>query len=95
MAIGYEAAISKAMEALKQSFPKDAIGDVFLEAWEKAVDGKYFLVTLGFNRKVTITPIEKSIGASPVRREYKIARVNRETGEVEAIDIKGSTPIYE
>lgn len=71
-----------------------AIQDIRLEEVELSQDKKFWLITLGYNRKKDIAlPLEVDANdLSPefvgIERDYKIFTVNAETGEVESMKIR-------
>ena len=68
--------------------------DIRLEEVELSEDQKYWLITLGFELPVnTQNPFGIMAGITPkgeklLKREYKLFKVNSETGEVEAMKIR-------
>lgn len=69
---------------------QDMIGnpaeDLRLEEVELSEDKNFWLITLGFERPVkNKTPLAE---IAIMSREYKIFRVNSQTGEVEAMKIR-------
>ena len=81
--------VRTAVEAARRYL--DNLGDLFgfpdslqLEEIEVSPDEKYWLITMGYNRK-----LEEDVFGNPRQeRHYKVLRVNRETGQVEAIKIR-------
>jgi hypothetical protein len=55
---------------------------VRLEEVELTEDGKYWLITLSFN------PANPAAIIFPPRREYKVFRINAETGELQSMKIR-------
>jgi hypothetical protein len=65
--------------------------DTLLEELELSEDKKFWLITLGFNRPVprTKNPLLPEITSSPeYKREYKLFKVDSETGEVKSMKIR-------
>jgi hypothetical protein len=84
---------------------KDTMGsnfsDVRLEEVERSSDGDQWLITLGYNLKISKEEARASLGSKigissimsdvmpdTVKREYKVFEVNARTGEVESMKIR-------
>lgn len=81
-------AVSAAYNYLKpiQDMMGNRLEDLRLEEVELSEDKSFWLITLGFERPVkTKTPLAEI--AIP-KREYKLFKVNSQTGEVEAMKIR-------
>lgn len=84
-------------ESVKDLFGQQ-INDIRLEEIEFTEDEKYWLITIGFNRKLEERPRSKDEPFDALRdafkmpyrydREYKTLEVNAETGQVKAIKIR-------
>lgn len=79
------------------SFIQDMLGDfenLRLEEVELSEDNKYWLITLGYDiPRKSQNPLIAIAGLTPqegkiLTREYKIFKVNSETGKVEAMKIR-------
>ena len=94
--IDVKTAIKSAYQYLE--FVKDMIGDQLedlrLEEVELAEDKHFWLITLGYDVPVKSRNRLEELLAPPnpttriFRREYKLFRVNSETGEVEAMKMR-------
>ncbi|UBF30508.1 hypothetical protein K9N68_35610 (plasmid) [Kovacikia minuta CCNUW1] len=94
--IDVKAAVSAAYQYLQ--FLQDTMGgkleDLRLEEVELSDDKTSWLITLGYDLPVKNRSQLEELLASPSRpkqtfkREYKLFRVNSETGEVEAMKIR-------
>ncbi|MDF5717484.1 MAG: hypothetical protein PUP93_27370 [Rhizonema sp. NSF051] len=65
--------------------------DILLEELELSEDKNFWLITLGFNRPVlkTKNPLFPELVASPeYKREYKLFKIDSETGEVQSMKIR-------
>jgi hypothetical protein len=94
--IDVKSAVSAAHEYLQvvQEMIGGGVEDLRLEEVELSDDKTSWLVTLGYDLPVKNRSQLEELLASPVRpkqtfkREYKLFRVNSETGEVEAMKIR-------
>lgn len=83
--------VDRALEFFKSVYPVPHNG-VLVEEVEVSDDGKYWLITLGYD--VAVTSEGKalhgiaSVFEQKARREYKIFKIDRETGEVKAMNIR-------
>lgn len=69
----------------------NTLQDILLEELELSEDKKFWLITLGFNRPVhkTKNPLIPEIMPSPeYKREYKLFKIDSETGEVQSMKIR-------
>lgn len=66
------------------------IEDLRLEEVEVSEDDKFWLVTLGFTRPAdkAESPLKEILAAPGYRREYKIFKIDAETGNVESMRIR-------
>lgn len=80
-------AVSAAKKYLQslQSILEYKIQDLRLEEVEFSEDRKYWLITLGF---IANTTGEEESFFSKKERDYKVFKVNAETGKVEAMKIR-------
>ncbi|GGA20550.1 hypothetical protein [Okeania sp. KiyG1] len=85
--IDVRAAVSAANKYLQslQSILEYKIEDLRLEEVEFSEDRKYWLITLGF---IANTTGEEESFFSKKERDYKVFKVNAETGKVEAMKIR-------
>lgn len=72
---------------------QDMIGrpeDVRLEEAELSEDKQYWLITLGFNRLVdkTSNPLADLVAIRNYERDYKVFKINAQTGEVQSMKIR-------
>lgn len=72
---------------------QDMIGrpeDVRLEEAELSEDKQYWLITLGFNRLVdkTSNPLADLVAIPNYERDYKVFKINAQTGEVQSMKIR-------
>ncbi|MEH2012891.1 hypothetical protein [Nostoc sp.] len=96
--IDIKTAVNAAYEYIKslQEMMGSSLGDLRLEEVELSEDKSFWLITLGFNipkkppksRLEDLIPI--SLASTPVlyEQEYKLFKVNSQTGEVEAMKIR-------
>jgi len=70
----------------------DRLKDLRLEEIELSEDGRFWLITLGFdvleNDKSPLETLSVLPPATKYRREYKLLKVDAETGEVAAMKIR-------
>ncbi len=63
-----------------------------LEEVEPSEDKEFWYITIGYDRPVlkqkTVLEIERLLPQSPYQREYKIIKINAQTGEVESMKIR-------
>ena len=74
-----------------------SIEDLRLEEVELSEDRQFWLVTLGYNRPVdkTQNPLAELVPSSKFERDYKIFKIDAETGDVKAMKIRESvSPNY-
>ena len=66
------------------------IEDVRLEEVELSEDQKYWFITLGFCRPVdkSKNPLADLVAISSYEREYKVFKINAQTGEVHSMKIR-------
>ncbi len=69
------------------------LNNLRLEEVEQSDDSHYWLITLGFDRPVegatgAYAGLSASVGVPQVVRDYKILKVDAETGEVESMKIR-------
>ncbi|MBW4491830.1 MAG: hypothetical protein KME26_01705 [Oscillatoria princeps RMCB-10] len=66
------------------------IDDLRLEEVELSEDRKFWLITLGFSRSAdkAKNPLADLIDSPKYEREYKIFKINSETGEVQSMKIR-------
>jgi len=96
--IDVKTAVNAAYEYIKsmQDMMDSSLGDLRLEEVEFSEDKSFWLITLGFDvpKKPPKSQLENfittSLTSTPVlyEREYKLFKVNSETGEVEAMKIR-------
>ena len=72
---------------------QDMIGrpeDLRLEEAELSEDKQYWLITLGFNRLVdkTSNPLADLVAIRNYERDYKVFKINAQTGEVQSMKIR-------
>jgi hypothetical protein len=69
---------------------KTDLADLRLEEIERSEDERFWLVTLGYDRalKNNLLPALGLPERLQYQREYKLLKVNAETGEVEALKIR-------
>ena len=83
-------AVHQYLESI-QSLMGNPLNNLRLEEVELSDDNKFWIITLGYDKPEKDNPPLKSINLDwfsfPVR-EYKLFRVNSETGEVEAMKIR-------
>ncbi|HEY9648141.1 MAG TPA: hypothetical protein V6C88_17325 [Chroococcidiopsis sp.] len=77
-------------ESIKDILGGDQLADLRLEEVELSEDKHAWLITLGYDLldKNRSQFEELMVPKKPFRREYKLFRVNSETGEVEAMKIR-------
>lgn len=95
--IDVKTAVNAAYEYIKsiQDMMGSSLGDLRLEEVELSDDKSFWLITLGFDipKKAPKSQLENFIATSlttPVlyEREYKLFKVNSQTGKVEAMKIR-------
>jgi hypothetical protein len=64
--------------------------DIRLEEVELTDDKDYWLITLGYDLP---DKFKGALGLEVFRREYKLFRVNAQTGEVESMKIRSVSPV--
>ena len=96
--IDVKTAVNAAYQYIKsiQDIMGSSLGDLRLEEVELSEDKRFWLITLGFDipkkppksRLENLMPV--SLASVPVlyEREYKLFKVNSQTGEVEAMKIR-------
>lgn len=67
-----------------------SLRDVRLEEVELSEDKEYWLITLSFNRPVSVEqqPVLDLVEGKQYQREYKIFKINAQDGEVESMKIR-------
>lgn len=73
------------LKSLQEVF-NDRIENLALEEVELSEDRKFWLITLGFDRLQRAALVIPAIGNYV--REYKIFKINTDTGEVESMKIR-------
>lgn len=79
-------AIQKALQAMQDIFSLTPEQEVRLEEVERSEDDRYWLITFGYN----ISTMSKNpLFRVPIyEREYKVVKLDSETGEVISIKIR-------
>ncbi|NEP39641.1 MAG: hypothetical protein F6K35_10475 [Okeania sp. SIO2H7] len=86
--------VKKAAIAAKQYFTSlwgiNEIEDLRIEEVELSEDEKFWSITLGFNRPADKVedPLGEALDAPRYRREYKIFKVDAETGQIKSMKIR-------
>ncbi len=70
-----------ASEYFSGLYADQGVSNVQLEEVELTEDGKYWLITLSY-------PVQSEAGAIFLRRQYKIFKIDTETGEVLSMKIR-------
>ncbi|HEY0514857.1 MAG TPA: hypothetical protein VGH73_23385 [Thermoanaerobaculia bacterium] len=92
--IDIKEAVRRAKDFAVMLFAPEKISGLGLEAVERSEDGRYWLVTLGFTRPhlqpkrtSSYSPIEQILPRPEpqIAREYKVFRVDAQSGEVVAV----------
>ena len=67
-----------------------AIEDLRLEEVELSDEKKHWFITLGYTRPVdkSKNPLADLVAMSSYEREYKVFKINAETGEVQSMKIR-------
>lgn len=96
--IDIKTAVNAAYEYIKslQEMMGSSLGDLRLEEVELSEDKSFWLITLGFNipkkppksRLEDLIPMSLASTSVLYEREYKLFKVNSQTGEVEAMKIR-------
>ena len=79
-------ATESAFKCFRSLFPKLAVSQVTLEEVEASEDGKYWMVTLGFNQSRSSDPLLPDFLRVPMRK-LKVFKVNATTGRVLSMKI--------
>ena len=98
--IDIKEAVRRAKDFAPTLFESEKISKLGLEAVERSEDGRFWLVTLGFVRPHLKKATQESRSRSPLDevfpppkaqrdREYKVFRVDAESGEVVSVQIFG------
>lgn len=88
-------AVKAAKESMKSVFGDDEVIDVRLEEVELSEDEKYWNITLGFlvgNPDPPEHPLVTALGGGTKKyiREYKLLKIDAETGEFKSMKIRQS-----
>jgi hypothetical protein len=95
-AIDVKEAVQRAKEFATKIYESEKITRLGLEAVERTDDGKYWLVTLGFSRpwsypraRNAYSPLDEVLPRPEPqpKREYKVFRVDANSGAVTGIDM--------
>lgn len=93
--IDVKTAVNAAYEYIKsiQDIMGSSLPDLRLEEVELSEDKRFWLITLGFdvpkkNPKSRMDEIIPTFATVNYQREYKLFKVNSQTGEVEAMKIR-------
>lgn len=98
--IDVKQAVRLAKDFAQGIYENEKISQLGLEAVERSEDGKYWLVTLGFNRPWappvpsrkrddSLSPLERALNVSQesTGREYKVFRVDAQSGAVVSMEM--------
>ncbi len=90
MAIEPKEAVRIALTYVADLFEDEKPGDLALEELDSTKDGKYWLVTVGFSRGSDRVAFATGMAAvfGSQRRQYKIVKINKNTGSVLAVKIR-------
>jgi hypothetical protein len=87
--IDVKTAVHNAIEYLNTVYDQAVLNDVLLEEVELSPNHRHWLVTVGFSRPVQpqksqpdILAAIQSIGGPRIQREFKLFKVDADTGEV-------------
>ncbi|MFH1743343.1 MAG: hypothetical protein ABIH23_30420 [bacterium] len=83
-ALDAKEAATKALQYFKDLYPATVLSSILLEEVELSDDRKFWLITLGYMPQ-TANPF---LPFGPGGREFKVFKVNSETGEVVSMKIK-------
>ncbi len=86
--MGVKEAVRIAADYLASLYEGKDLRDVLLEEVRLSDDGQYWLVTMGFSRKVLKSMFLEELGSEDFKREYKVFEVSAETGEVRSMSIR-------
>ena len=87
--IAVKQAVRIALDYFKDLYDTGGLRDIRLEEVELTEDGKFWLVTLGFDRPVP-QAIFEAFGAPKYQREYKVLKIDSSRGEVHGMKIRES-----
>ena len=74
-------AVSKARDYFQHMFENRAIQELLLEEAELSEDGKFWLITFGFDWQ----PSSGTASIGPGERKYKVMKLSTESGEMVAM----------
>ena len=80
--IDVKQAVSRAVTEANNLYAGQRLQDIQLEEVEITEDGKFWLITLGFYIVAEGTLPEQYITALGRKREYKVFKIERETGNL-------------
>ena len=94
--IDVHAAVKAALAFFQKTFGSTGLKNVQLEEIEKSKDGKFWLITVGYNDPNLnwMMPAGELFRSPPKRpaasdlRQYKVVSVNAKTGEVGSVKIR-------
>lgn len=88
--IGIKDAVSKAKDFVAHLYDDDSVKGLQLEEVQRTEDSKYWLITVGFWRDLspTKTQMEMLLYNPRFERDYKIIKVDAETGEPIAMQMR-------
>jgi len=86
--IDVKQAVKNAVEYLSSLYDSNELQDLLLEEVELSDDNRYWLVTLGFTRRLKTTSPLQAFARSEPDRLYKLITVRADTGEVKSMKIR-------
>ena len=78
--IGLKGAVREAAAYFDDLYANSPVDNLLLEEVEETEDGKFWLITLGYDQKLPSSRYSRLVGSSEVSRVYKIFQVEADTG---------------
>ena len=88
--IDIKQAVKSATEYLISLYDSVELNDLMLEEVELSEDDQYWLVTLGFTTRISVSvePVLKIAGHKEAMRQFKVIKINTITGEPLSMKIR-------
>ena len=85
--VSLKSAVKKSREFVSELYEGQPLSHMLLEEVRPSDDGRFWLITIGFDLSEDVGPLGKIVGGI-ARRKYKVVKVNNSTGEVEQMTMR-------
>ena len=86
--IGLKSAVREAAAYFGDLYANSPVENLLLEEVEETEDGKFWLITLGYDQKCPPSRYSRLVGSPEVTRAYKTFRIEADTGKVVSMKMR-------